>query len=57
MSGNGAHFTPDPSWPSILELATKLWGEPTDKANPKDVRFGKKQSKSVNTVTLVWHDY
>ena len=57
MSGNGAHFTPDPSWPSILELATKLWGEPTDKANLKDVRFGKKQSKSVNTVTLVWHDY
>ena len=23
-------FVPDPSWPSIVELAIELWGQPTD---------------------------
>jgi putative DNA primase/helicase len=57
MSGNGAHFTPDPSWPSILELAIKLWGEVTDRPSPHDIRFGKKQSKGIDPIAHTWFDY
>ena len=51
-------FTPDPSWPSILELATKLWGEPTDWSHDKnEAWFGKHQSKNIKIKERVWFDY
>ena len=51
MSG----YTPDPSWPSIVELAIELWGQPTRRA-PNELRFGAKESKSVRTDKNVWFD-
>ena len=51
-------FQPDPSWPSILELATKLWGEPTDWSHDKnEAWFGKHQSKNIKIKERVWFDY
>jgi putative DNA primase/helicase len=53
----GEPFRPDPSWPSILELAIKLWGLPTDWShNKNEVRFGAHQSKSNKINELVWFD-
>jgi putative DNA primase/helicase len=55
---SGAAFTPDPSLPSILELAKKLWGEPTDwSADKNEVRFGANGSKSIKIRECVWQDH
>lgn len=41
----------------MLELATKLWGEPTDWSHDKnEVRFGSRQSKRVLLREMVWKD-
>ena len=49
---------PDPSWPSILDLAIKLWGEPTEWShNKNEARFGAKQSKAVKIREAVWKDH
>ena len=53
---SGAAFTPDPSWPTIVELATEYWGEPTDWSRD-EVRWGAKGSKSVKPSTDQWHDH
>jgi hypothetical protein len=49
-------FVPDPSWPTIVELATELWGQPTARYRD-DIRFGAKESKSVKPAENVWSDY
>jgi putative DNA primase/helicase len=49
-------FVPDPSWPTIVELATELWGQPTERRHD-DIRFGSRCSKSVKPSTNVWCDY
>jgi hypothetical protein len=43
-------------WPLIMELAVKLWGEPTSHSG-QDYRFGSKGSKAVNVYTNQWHDF
>ena len=48
---------PDPSWPSIVELATELWGEPNSRVSRDDIRFGAKDSKSVKPSAIVWNDH
>ncbi len=51
-------FVPDPSWPSILELAIKLWGQPTDWSHNRDeARFGSKGSKSIRLSDQTWFDH
>jgi hypothetical protein len=51
-------FTPDPSWPSIEELAKERWGEPNaDFSRRDDIRFGAKGSKSVKPSANIWHDH
>jgi hypothetical protein len=49
-------FVPDPSWPSIVELAIELWGQPTARYRD-DIRFGAKESKSVKPAENVWSDH
>jgi putative DNA primase/helicase len=49
-------FVPDPSWPSILELATELWGQPTER-HRDNIRFGARGSKSVRPSTSEWFDH
>lgn len=54
----GGKFVPDPSWPTILELATELWGQPTDWSHDRnEVRFGSKGSKSLRLREMVWKDH
>lgn len=51
-------FVPDPSWPTILDLAIMLWGKPTYWTHNRDeARFGAKQSKSIRLSTRVWRDH
>jgi hypothetical protein len=51
-------FVPAPSWPTILELATELWGQPNKPLSSRDdIRFGAKGSKSVKPSTNMWHDH
>jgi hypothetical protein len=51
-------FAPDPEWPSIVELAREVWGEPNRPLSRRDdVRFGSKGSKSVKPSTNTWHDH
>jgi putative DNA primase/helicase len=53
-----AGFVPDPSLPSILELAIMLWGQPTGWSHDRnEARFGAKESKSVLLKELVWRDH
>jgi putative DNA primase/helicase len=53
-----AGFVPDPSLPSILELAIMLWGQPTGWSHDRnEARFGAKESKSVLIAELVWRDH
>ena len=53
-----AGFVPDPSLPSILELAIMLWGQPTGWSHDRnEARFGAKESKSVLIKELVWRDH
>lgn len=55
---SGTNFVPDPSWPSIVELATSLWGQPTEvNHNGNEYRFGAKGSKSVLVREAVFNDY
>ena len=57
MSAHGK-FVPDPSWPSIVDLAIELWGQPNKAmSRPDDVRFGDKGSKIVKPSALVWKDH
>jgi AAA domain/Bifunctional DNA primase/polymerase, N-terminal len=46
----------DGQWPLIMELAVKLWGEPTSHSG-SNYRFGSKGSKAVNVYTNQWHDF
>ena len=39
----------------IVQLATKLWGPPTQIG--KDLRFGSNQSKTVNPFKRIWFDF
>jgi hypothetical protein len=56
--GSRGTFIPDPAWPSIVELARQLWGEPNKRlSKPDDVRFGTNGSKSVKPSTYTWHDH
>src|SRR5215472_19172967 len=51
-------FSPHPSWPTIVELATELWGQPNKAvSNRDDIRFGAKGSKSVKPSANMWHDH
>jgi hypothetical protein len=51
-------FIPEPGWPSIVELATALWGPPNKRlSKPDDVRWGSRGSKSVKPSTNMWHDH
>jgi putative DNA primase/helicase len=47
---------PDPSWPTIVELATELWGQPTERRHD-NIRFGTRGSKSVEPSTNTWFDH
>jgi hypothetical protein len=49
-------FVPDPSWPSIVDLARELWGELTDIRND-EIRFGNKQGQKVIPSKNLWHDF
>jgi putative DNA primase/helicase len=48
-------FTPDPSWPSIVELAIELWGEPTERRRD-EVRFGSRGARRVRPSKNLWKD-
>jgi hypothetical protein len=51
-------FVPPPGAPTIVELATQLWGEPnTEQSTRTDIRFGTKGSKSVKPAQNTWFDY
>jgi putative DNA primase/helicase len=51
-------FIPAPSWPTIIELARELWGEPNKALSARDdVRFGGKGSKSVKPSANSWFDH
>ena len=51
-------FTPDPSWPSIEELAIERWGQPNKRLSTRDnIRFGTNGSKSVKPSANVWRDH
>jgi hypothetical protein len=51
-------FVPDPSWPTIVELAIECWGQPNKALSSRDdVRFGDKGSKSVKPSALIWKDH
>jgi putative DNA primase/helicase len=52
------NFVPDPSWPSIVELAIEVWGQPNKAASTRDdIRFGAKGSKSVKPSKNIWTDH
>jgi putative DNA primase/helicase len=52
------NFAPDPSWPTIVELATALWGHPNKARSTRtDIRFGLKGSKSVKPASNLWFDF
>jgi putative DNA primase/helicase len=52
------NFAPDPSWPSIVELATEVWGEPNKECSTRtEIRFGLKGSKSVRPTSNWWFDH
>ena len=52
MSGD---FTPDPSWPSLVELATEVWGQPNQKLSGKDdIRWGHEGGRHVTPSTNTW---
>ena len=54
---SGGSFEVDPSWPTILELATKLWGQPTGWShNKNEARFGARGSKSIKLKEMTWFD-
>jgi RecA-family ATPase len=58
MSANHGAFVPDPSWPTIVELAIKRWGQPNRKlSKPDEIRFGEKGSKSVRPSDNTWFDH
>jgi putative DNA primase/helicase len=47
-----------PGQPTIVQLATLLWGEPNPAFSSKDdIRFGNKGSKSVCPSRNLWRDY
>jgi RecA-family ATPase len=48
-------FIPDPSWPTIVELATELWGQPTERRRD-EVRWGTNGSKRVTPSKNLWKD-
>jgi hypothetical protein len=51
-------FTPDPAWPTIVELATELWGQPNEAQSSRDdIRFGANGSKSVKPSSNIWTDH
>jgi putative DNA primase/helicase len=57
MTADGT-FVPDPSWPTIVELAIELWGQPNQKLSTRDdIRFGANGSKSVKPSSLIWKDH
>jgi len=54
----GGKFVPDPSWPTIIELAIELWGQPNKTLSSRDeIRFGANGSKSVKPSAFVWKDH
>jgi putative DNA primase/helicase len=55
---SASSFRPDPSWPTIVELARELWGEPNRECGTRtDIRFGRKGSKSVKPANNWWFDF
>jgi putative DNA primase/helicase len=56
MRTHGGTFMPDPAWPSITELATELWGEPTERRHD-NIRFGTRGSKSIKPSTNEWFNH
>ena len=55
---SGAAFEVDPSWPTIEELAVRLWGKVTGRYHGgNELRFGANESKSVKVKECVWHDH
>ena len=54
---SGATFEVDPSWPTIEELAVRLWGKVTGRyQGGNELRFGAKELKSVRVKELTWFD-
>jgi hypothetical protein len=51
-----ASFTIRASWPTIVDLATDFWGQPTD-CRRDEIRFGQRQSKCVKPSTNTWFDH
>jgi putative DNA primase/helicase len=49
-------FVPDPSRPTIVELAIELWGQPTERQHD-NIRFGARGSKAVKPSTGEWFDH
>jgi hypothetical protein len=51
-------FTMESDWPTIVELATELWGQ-SNKAQSRrdDIRFGSRASKSVKPSASTWFDH
>jgi hypothetical protein len=50
-------FIPDPSWPSIIDLAREVWGEPTDETKKDEIRFGTNQGQKVTPSKNTWKDF
>jgi putative DNA primase/helicase len=51
-------FVPDPSWPTITELAIEAWGQPNRAlSSPAELRFGANGSKALRVVEMVWRDH
>jgi putative DNA primase/helicase len=51
-------FAANPAWPTIVELAIELWGQPNRAQSTKtDIRFGEKASKSVKPASNQWFDH
>lgn len=51
-------FAPDLAWPTIVELAIELWGEPNSALSSRDnVRWGGKGARSVKPSADTWYDH
>jgi putative DNA primase/helicase len=51
-------FVPDPAWPTIVELAIEVWGQPNRLLSSRtELRFGANGSKSLKPAEMVWRDH
>ena len=51
-------FVPDPSWPTIVELAIELWGQPNQRlSGHDDIRWGDNGAKRVKPSANMFNDF